>query len=153
MWGSLRPQIITLLQTLLDSDNKSVFVEISKSPKIRFSGYPSAHVIPSDNTGDYETNRENERTYSFIVRCFDETKNQGIEAAMEHLETIADSVIDLFDQEDLKQGTDRTIGINPPTRYTYINIFATPGKWGEFADEELLMTEITLKVKFSVDVS
>ena len=153
MWKILRPQIITLLKTLQDTDHQNVFVEISKAPKIRFSGYPSGHVIPSDNTGDYETNVENLRTYSFIARLFAETKIQGIEKAMESLEGIVDSCIDLFDQEDLKQGSDRTIGIGAPPKYTYINIFATPGKWGEFADEEVLMAEVSLKVRFSVDVT
>lgn len=153
MWQLLRTQLQTLLNTLQGTDNTPVFVEVSKAPKIRFSGYPSAHIMPSDSTSDYDTNIENVRTYAFTVRVFYETKVVGIEKALENLETLVDQVMDTFDQEDLKQGAARTIGINTPANYTYINIFATPGKWGEYTDEELIMSEITVKVRFTVDVS
>lgn len=147
MWQTLRPQIKTLLDSL------GTLVEVSKAPKIRFSGYPSAHVIPSDNTGDYDTNIENVRTYSFIIRVFCETKDGGIETAFEDMEGVIDSIIDAFDKEDLKDSATRTVGINTPAAYTFINVFASPGKWGEFPDEELVMAEITVKVRFTVDIS
>lgn len=147
MWQTLRPQIAALLATL------NLLVEISKAPKIRFSGYPSAHIIPSDNTGDYDTNVENVRTYSFIIRVFGETKVNGIEKAFEDMEGVIDSIIDLFDQEDLKGGDTRTVGISVPARYTFINVYASPGRWGEFPDEELIMAEITVKVRFTVDIT
>lgn len=153
MWKNLRTQIKTLLDSLRDDSNNPVFVEVSKAPKIRFSGYPSAHVMPSDAPGDYDTNVENVRTYAFIVRAFYETKVIGIEKALENLETLVDSIMDRFDEEDLVQGTARIIGINTPDNYTYINIFASTGKWGEYADEELIMCEVNVKVRFTIDVS
>ena len=57
------------------------------------------------------------------------------------------------DLEDMRQGNARTIGINMPSRYTYLNLFAVPGRWGDLPDEELLMAELTIKVRISIDVS
>ena len=153
MWKNLRIQLQTLLQAMQGTDNTAVFAEVSKAPKIRFSGYPAAHIMPSDAPGDYDTNIENVRTYAFIVRLFYDTKVVGIEKGLENLETLVDSVMDNFDQEDLRTGNARTIGVNTPSNYTYINIFASTGKWGEYPDEELIMCEINVKVRFTIDVS
>lgn len=146
-WAVLRPQIKQLLDTIPELQ------EVSQSPMIRFEGYPAAHVIPSENTGDYETNRENLRTYAFTIRCFYETKNTTIENAFLGLEQVVDAVIDKFDEEDLKGSDTRLVGINLPNNYTYINLWAVPNRWGELPDDELLMAEITIRVRISVDVS
>lgn len=143
----IRPQIVTLLQTI------STIQEVAMTPKIEFSGYPAAHVVPSDNTNDYQTNQENERIYSWFIRCFEETKIQGIEKAYQSLEQVVDSIVDLFDLENEKGGSDRTIGVSLPARYTFINIFATPNKWLDFSDVELIMAEITVKVRINVDIT
>lgn len=146
-WYVLRPQIESVLKTV------STLQEISRAPKIRFNGYPAAHIVPSENSGDYETTSENIRTYSFTVRVFYDTKETPIEDALVALEEVVDSVIDAFDQEDLKGSDTRLLGINLPAKYTFINIFASPGAWGELTDEQLIMAEITVKVRISVDVS
>lgn len=145
-WQVVRPQIITLLKTL------TTLQEVSNLPKIQFSGYPASHVIPSDNASDYETTAENERQFAWLIRVFDTTKDQGIEKAYTNLEVIVDSILDLIDEEDLK-GALRTIGNNLPAKYTYINCFAAPSRWLDFSDEELVMAEITVKVRISVDVT
>lgn len=139
------------MKTLLDTI--STLQEVSQAPKIKFTGYPSAHVVPSDNSGDYETTTENIRTYVFIIRLFYETKQSGIENAYLALEEVVDSVIDKFDQEDLKGLGERIIGIDLPDGYTFLNIFASPGVWGELSDDQLLMAEVSVKVRISVDVS
>lgn len=146
-WNTLRPQIKTLLSTL------STFQEVSNYPKMKFNGYPAATVTPSDQTGDYETTKENVRTYCFIVRVFYETKNTGIETALDALEDIVDSVIDLFDKEDLKGSATRTVGISLPSGYTFVNIWATPSLWGEIPGEELLMAEIKVRVRINIDLT
>ena len=146
-WTTLRPQIGTLLKTL------STIQEVSNSPKIKFSGYPAAHVIPSENTADYETSTENVRTYAFTVRIFYETKQTTIEDALGALEEIVDSVLDLFDQEDLKSSADRTVGKSLPTGYTFLNIWAAPSRWGELPGEQLIMSEISVKVRLSIDIT
>lgn len=120
---------------------------------IRFSGYPAVHVIPSENSGDYETTHENLRTYAFTVRCFYETKDTSIEQAFLGLEQVVDKVIDAFDEEDLKGSDTRVVGINLPSNYMFINIWAVPGRWGELPDDQLLMAEITVRVRLSIDVS
>lgn len=153
MWANLRSQLQTLLQSMVDGNGAAYFVEVSKAPKIRFSGYPSAHIVPSDAPGAYETNIENTRVYAFTVRLFYETKVIGIEKALENLESLVDTVMDTFDEEDLKAGSARTLGQNTPSKYTYINVFATTGKWGEYQDEELIMCEVQVRVQFSIDVS
>ena len=153
MWKTLRPQLVTLLQSIKDTDNQNVFVEVSPAPKIVFDGYPSAYVLPSDNTGDFETTSENERVYAFIVRVWEETKNQGINQAVTAMEGVIDSVIDAVDQEGLKDSTTRTIGIHVPAKYTFLNVLASPGRWQDFPDEELLMAEITVRVQVSVDIT
>lgn len=146
-WTTLRPQIKSLLDTI------DLFQEVASYPKIKFSGYPAAHVIPSENSGDYETNRENIRTYTFTVRLFYETKDSGVEDALIGLEECTDRVIDLFDQEDLKGSDTRVIGINLPTDYMFLNIWATPGRWSELPEDQLIMAEITVKVQLSIDVT
>lgn len=146
-WVVLRPQIATLLETV------NTIQEVSKAPKIKFNGYPAAHVVPSENSGDYETTRENIRTYAFIIRIFYETKQTSIENALVALEGVVDSVIDLFDQEDMKNSSTRTVGVNLPSKYTYINMFATPNKWGILSGDQLIMAEVLVKVRISVDIT
>lgn len=143
---TLRPQIGALLETL------DKIQEVSNSPKIKFDGYPAAHIVPSDNEADYETTKENVRTYAFLVRIFFETKHGGIENAIEAMEEVVDEVLDLFDQEDQKGASTRTVGIGLPSRYQFLNIWATPSSWGEVTGEELIMTQIPVRVRVSVDI-
>lgn len=145
-WQVLRPQIATLVSSVPEIQ------EVSSTPKIRFEGYPAAHIVPSDNSGDYETTSENERIYAWTIRLFYETKAGGVAGAFPALEEIVDSLMDLFDLEDMK-GDDRTVGVDLPARYTYINMFAMPNRWGELPDEELLMAEITVRIRMSIDIS
>lgn len=146
-WKVLRPQIKALLDTVPGIQ------EVSQSPKIKFVGYPAVHIIASENSGDYETNKENIRTYAFIVRCFYETKSTTIENALLALEEIVDSIIDKFDQEDLKGSVTRLVGKNLPEKYMFLNIFASPNRWGELPEDQLLMAEIIVRVRISVDIS
>ena len=142
----MRPQIATLLETL------DTFQEVSNAPKIKFSGYPAAHIVPSDNESDYETTTENVRTYAFMVRVFYETKTTNMDDAYTALEEIVDSVLDLFDQEDQKGASSRTVGVDLPARYTYLNIWALPAGWGEVPGEELIMAQLSVRVRISVDI-
>jgi len=144
---TLRPQIGTLLDTL------DTLEEVKNSPSIKFEGWPSAHIIPSDNEADYETTTENVRTYAFTVRIFMETKTTTIEDALLALEEVVDEVLDLFDQEDLKDADSRTVGVDLPSGYTFLNIWATPSFWGELAGDQLVMTQVSVRVRISVDIT
>lgn len=146
-WSVIRPQIKTLLESV------SGIQEVSSSPKVKFTGYPAAYVVPSDNEGDYETTTENIRTYAFIVRLFYETKDTGVATALDALEDIVDSVLDKFDLEDRKGSSTRTVGVSLPATYTYINIWAAPSVWSELVGENLLMSEIRVRVRVSIDIS
>jgi len=146
-WLVLRPQIKTLLDTI------TTLQEVSQAPKIKFNGYPAAHIVPSENSGDYETTSENIRTYAFTIRIFYETKNTSIDTAFTALEQVVDSVIDKFDQEDLKGSATRKVGISLPTGYTFLNIFASPNVWGELTEEQLIMAEVSVRVRISRDIT
>lgn len=144
---TLRPQVKAVVDTI------SALQEVSAYPKIGFEGYPAAYVLPSTNSGDYETTTENIRTYGFLVRVFYETKHGGISNAFDALESIIDSLIDAFDEEDLKGSDTRLIGVNLPAKYTFINVWASPSFWGELPDQQLVMAEISVRIRLSVDVT
>ncbi len=146
-WNTLRSQIATLVGGV------SGIQEFASYPKLKFSGFPAGYVVPSESSGDYETTKENIRTYAFQVRLFYETKNTGIEAALDSLEDIVDTVMDALDQEDLKTAASRTLGVNLPSGYTYINVYAQPSTWGEVTGEDLIYAEIRIQVRISRDVT
>lgn len=144
-WATIRPQLKTLLESISDIQ------EVSGTPKLSFNGYPSAIVVPSDQSGAYETTSENTRIYAFQVRLFYETKNTGVGEALEALEGLVDTVIDTIDQEDLS--STRIVGKNLPSKYIYIRMSATPSSWGELTNEDLIYADITVQVVVSVDIT
>ena len=148
-WNTFKTQVYNLV-----NNNKTTLgiQEVYAYPRVNFDGYPSVSLFPSDNTNDYSTTSENERIYAWRIRLFNEVKDQGLEAALDALYPVADDLIDKFDQEnELDSG--QTIGVSLPARYTFINIFAIPGAFGEIEDENLAYTEMILKIKVSVDVT
>lgn len=148
-FGTLRPQIVTLLKTLNNVEDRNIV----GYPKTNFNGYPAICVIHSSNEADYETTSENVRTYAFQVVLFYITKDIGKDTAIDRLENIVDAALDLFDQEDLKNGSDRLVGVNLPSGYTFLNIWATPTEWGEIPDNQLITASLNVRVRVSIDVS
>lgn len=146
-WNTLRTQIATLLDTI------STIHEVASYPKLEWSGYPAAYVVPSGQSGEYETTTENVRTYAFTVRVFYDTQTTGVSGALDKLEGVIDTVLDTFDQEDLKGSSSRTIGLNLPSGYTFLNIFAHPSSWGEVQGENLIFAEIEVRVRLSRDIT
>lgn len=146
-WNTLHAQVQDVVETVANIQ------EVSLTPKLRFTGYPAAYIVPSSNEGDYDTSSENIRTYAFRVVFFYETKVKGIAGAIAALRPIVDAAIDAFDQEDLKGSTDRLLGISLPAAYTFINVWATPVQWGELPEEELVTAELLVRVRLSVDIS
>lgn len=146
-WITLRPQVKAVIDTVPNMQ------EVSLAPKLKFSGYPAAYVVPSSNEADYETTSENVRTYAFRVVFFYETKIKGIDDALTSLETIIDNALDAFDQQDLKSSTTRLIGVSLPADYTFLNVWAVPASWGQLINEELIMAELLVRVRVSVDVT
>lgn len=150
-WSTIRPQIKTLLDSI-QLNGSAAFVEVSSSPKLDFSGYPSAYVIPSGQESDYETTIENQRFYSFTVRIFYETRSTTVSVALDKIEEAVDAVIDAIDDED-KATSGRVIGVDLPSKYTYLSVEAVPSVWGELPTENLIMAEITIKVRVSYDAT
>lgn len=146
-WNIIRPQVKALIASVPGIQ------EVSSAPMIKFAGYPAAYVVPSDNDADYESTTENIRTYAFIVRMFYETKDTGVADALDSLEDLVDSTLDLIDQEDLLGSTGRTVGINLPAAYTFINVWATPSVWAELPGEALVMAELRVRVRVSIDIT
>lgn len=146
-WKTLRSQVGDLIESL------DKMGEVSSTPKLDFEQYPGAYVIPSDNTSDFETNIENERAYAFFVRIFYETKNTGVADAVDKLEDAVDDIIDAIDQQDKKGSATRIVGINLPSKYTYLSVSATPSVWGELPTEDLIMAEIKVVVRVSFDAT
>lgn len=146
-WSTIRPQVKTLLETITNIQ------EVSSFPKLKFGGYPACYVVPSENEAAYETQRENERIYAFLIRVFYETKKIGMETALDRLDGVVDEIIDKFDQDDQLGDDARTVGISLPSGYTFLNIFAAPSRWGQLEAEGLIMAEITVKIRVSRDVT
>lgn len=140
----------TQVKTVLENTNK--FSEVSGAPKLNFTGYPSATIVPAENEAIYHTTDENQRIYAFAIRCFYETKSGGVANAIDALADLVDDVLDAFDQDALKSST-RIVGKDLPSRYTFIDIFATPSRWAEVLDPALIMAEIIVRVKVIVDIS
>lgn len=146
-WQTLRPQIKTLLDTATN------LYEVSSSPKLNFGGWPSAYIVPSPLESDYETTNENQRVYAYQVVILQETKNKGMSDAITALETAADEVLDLIDDEDQKGADTRTVGVSLPAGKLFLRIEAVNAGWAEIEGNQLLMVELSVRVHISVDVS
>lgn len=149
-WQKLRPQIRDLIAGI------SGIAQAKKFPTFKFDQYPAASVFMSENQSDYETTSENLRVYAFSVFVYYPTKGldgESIDVAISALEGLVDTIIDTIDQEDLKDSTERTVGVDLPANSQFINIFATPSLWGEVPGEELVFSEIIVRVRISKDVS
>jgi hypothetical protein len=146
MWQTIRTQLQTLLSAV------SGMQEFSATPKMKFGGYPAGYVIPSNSSGDYETNTENVRVYAYLVRVFYETKSTGVGDALDKLCGVVDTILDTLDGEDLKGATSRTVGVSLPSGYTYLNIFAHPSSWEEIPGEDIIYAEIKVQVRISRDI-
>ena len=104
----------------------------------------------SDNENEFETTSENQRIYAWKIRVFYETKDSGVSGAIDALMPVVDDVMDKIDQEN--DAAVRTVGTSMPSRYTFINILATPGAWYTVEDGNVIYNEFTVRIKVSVSV-
>ena len=63
-YRTIKDKMITKLQAV------STLQEVKTEKTFDFSGFPSAFVIPTEGSGDYETNTEDERIYAFECHIF-----------------------------------------------------------------------------------
>lgn len=140
-YTTLKTKILTKLQGI------SKIQEVTDNPKLSFSGYPAAVIIPSDQDSDYETTTENARTYTFIVSLFQETKDSGISAAIDTLYDLVDDILDNFD-------TDQQLsGISLPADYTMLAVRPVSGGWAQIDDHKLITVDLKIRCLISVDIS
>jgi hypothetical protein len=127
----------------LDSNTK--IQEVHEYPAIKFNGFPSATIVPSDNENDFETTTENQRNYAFQVRIFESIKNDNLNTAYETMYDLIDDVLDDFDKDQ------SLAGVTMPTGYTMVIVEAVPSTVGIVDRLDLLMSMITVKVRVLVD--
>jgi len=147
-WTVLQDEIYDLINDNSDALN---IQQVSKWPKLTFTGYPAVTVTPANNASKFEDTKDNERIYSFDVRVFYETKSSKISGALTGLLQVVDDVIDKFDQEN--DAATRTIGVNMPAKYTFINLLAVLGDWFNVEDGNVIFHEFKVMVKVSVDIT
>ena len=147
MWD----KIIKKLETILKANTKIQETFIYEVEKLE--GTPACTIVPSDNESLYFTTADNERMYIFNVTLY---VNRTVAPAGKNVEYNADKILrDLVDSvlDDFDKNYSLT-GIENPTGYTFINLFALPSKWGYSGrEDEYRVAQITIKCRVLVDVT
>jgi hypothetical protein len=81
--------------------------------------YPAATVTLDSISTVYETNREDERKYSFKVKIYQEMEEDGVgaEVAESRIESLIDSVLDAFENDYDLGGVCHRVNINGMAGY------------------------------------
>lgn len=139
-------KIIEKLTTLLTETGK--FQEIYPYEVEEFKGSPSCTITPSELSGDYQTNESNVRIYAYHVRLYvNRTVNSKVEADR-IMRNLVDAVLDHLDKNYLMSGIDE------PSGYTFINLFAVPSSWGYAGrEDEYRAAEITVRCRVAVTLN
>jgi len=147
MWEVLIQKIVEILKA-----NTSL-QEVYSYEVAEFKGDPACTVTPSNNESDYNTTQENVRIYAMHVRLFinrtTRTAGQDVYSEADRkMRKLVSSVMDDFDKNYT------LTGIEAPTGYTFINLFAAPSVWGYAGREsEYRASEIILRARVSVDLN
>lgn len=141
MWTKIIEKLAEILK-----DNNKITATYTYEPE-GFQESPAAVVTPSTNEGDYATTETNTRIYAFSLKLFvNRTKNENNKADR-ILRDLVDSVLDDFDKNYLLSG------VEEPTGYTFINLFALPSSWGYAGrEDEYRVAEISIRCRVVVDV-
>lgn len=139
--------LIHFISDKLKANSTADFADVYTYEVEEFNGDPIAIITPSSNEADYFTNKENSRVYAFKVLIFVNRTKRTKDEAEQVLRSIVSAVIDDFDR-------DYTLsGVECPTGYTFVGVFAAPSSWGYLGSEsEYRVAEITLRCKMLVDV-
>ena len=115
----------------------------------KFKGDPVAVIVPSSNESDYATTDENVRIYAFKISLFvKRTQPRTEDKAEEVMRSLVSSVIDNFDKDYILNG------LETPTGYTFINVFAIPSMWGYSGEvDQYRVAEINLRCRVSIDLN
>ena len=123
-------------------------------PWLDFDGYPAATITPSGLDSDYETQGENLRTYTFIVRLFvnlntinKSSQKEKVGEGFRIAEELVDTVIDTFDKDETLSG------ISLPSGYTMVALIPTPSVINYFIEDKMIVAEVKLSAKISFDTT
>lgn len=142
LYQNIRSIIQTKLQNV--SDIQAVY----RYPRMKFTeGYPAATITPSEGASDWETNREDERIYSYDINIFYETKDRTLDTTLDRMMDVVDDVLDEFASD--KQLT----GVVMPSGKTMLTCNPIFAGWGSTDDNEHLVATIKLQVRISIDIS
>ena len=131
------------IKTKLSANTK--FQAVYEYPALKFSGYPVATVVPSDNESDFESTTTNQRTYAFQIRLFQEIKHKTLDEAYATIYDLIDDVLDDFDKDQ------SLTGVTMPTGYTMLIVEAVPSSIGIVDRLDLLMAMVIVKIRVEVD--
>jgi len=118
----------------------------------QFTGSPIAIIVPSSNENDYYSNSENVRVYAFNIVLYvnRSTSPTGTKVEVEAdriMRNILDDVMDSCDRDYLMEG------LEVPSGYTFINMFALPSAWGYSGrDDEYRVATINVKCRVIIDI-
>jgi len=92
-------QIKTVLQAVQQSGS-AAFVDVLEYPSNKFTGFPSATVVPSDVQSDYATVKQNRRRYVFNVYLYYSLENSNQATAYTNMRILIDTVLDALDKSN-----------------------------------------------------
>jgi len=127
----------------------STLQEVKTEKTFDFTGFPSAFIIPTEGSGDYETNTEDERIYAFECHIFYQYDRQktAVADALDNLYDVCDDILDSFAEDK------QLSGISLPTGKMLIDTRPVFAGYEEIPEKELLKAIIKLSVHISVDNS
>lgn len=99
---TLSSEIKTLLESIQLTGN-DVFVDVLERASNKFTGFPSATIVPGETGSDYATTVQNERTYVFYIYIYlsAETPDGGDTSPQwADIRNIIDLVLDALDNSD-----------------------------------------------------
>ncbi len=101
---NIKTQIKSVLDSLVTSGTLACVIEqdLSKNPfTLDIPAYPVAVLGMPAISSDYETNRANQRTYTFNILCFQQWVNL---TTVRDIETLIDKIINAFDNKPTLNG-------------------------------------------------
>jgi hypothetical protein len=83
--------------------DEPAFVDILERASNKFSGFPSATIVPGETNSDYSTTDQNQRTYVFFIYVYlsaEALDGSAADIAWANIRDIIDLVLDSLDRSD-----------------------------------------------------
>lgn len=135
-------QTVTKLQQVLDY------------PVEEFTGYPAAFFIPAEGEGEWVTNAEDERSYTFDIHIYYDIEPGGISNAIAALFDCIDDVLDVFAQDkhlsDTGTSLQTLLTSNGYTSDTMVTTQPVSAAWEQDSEKKILRAVVKLQVRLNV---